>query len=52
MRVVVQRVRQASVSVDGKTVAAIGPGVVVLVGVTHGDTDEAACWLAQKVAGL
>ena len=52
MRVVVQRVRQAKVSVDGETVAAIGPGVVVLVGVTHTDTDEAACWLAQKVAGL
>lgn len=52
MRVVVQRVRQAKVSVDGETVAAIGPGVVVLVGVTHNDTDEAARWLAQKVAGL
>jgi D-tyrosyl-tRNA(Tyr) deacylase len=52
LRVVVQRVRQAKVSVDGETVAAIGPGVVVLVGVTHTDTDEAARWLAQKVAGL
>ena len=52
LRIVVQRVRQAKVSVDGETVAAIGPGVVVLVGVTHTDTDEAACWLAQKVAGL
>jgi len=52
VRIVVQRVRQAKVSVDGETVAAIGPGVVVLVGVTHTDTDEAACWLAQKVAGL
>ena len=52
MRIVVQRVRQAKVSVDGETVAAIGPGVVVLVGVTHTDTDEAARWLAQKVAGL
>jgi len=52
LRIVVQRVRQAKVSVDGETVAAIGPGVVVLVGVTHTDTDEAARWLAQKVAGL
>ncbi len=52
MRVVVQRVRQAQVSVDGKPVAAIGPGVVVLVGVTHTDTPEEARWLAQKVAGL
>jgi D-Tyr-tRNAtyr deacylase len=39
LRIVVQRVRQAKVSVDGETVAAIGPGVVVLVGVTHTDTD-------------
>lgn len=52
MRIVVQRVRQAKVSVDGETVAAIGPGVVVLVGVTHNDTPEEARWLAQKVAGL
>lgn len=52
MRIVVQRVRQARVSVNGETVAAIGPGVVVLVGVTHGDTPEEARWLAQKVAGL
>ncbi|MCS7282169.1 MAG: D-aminoacyl-tRNA deacylase [Anaerolineae bacterium] len=52
MRIVVQRVRQARVSVNGETVAAIGPGVVVLVGVTHSDTPEEARWLAQKVAGL
>ncbi len=52
MRIVVQRVRQASVAVDGRVVAAIGPGVVVLVGVTHTDTEEQARWLAQKVAGL
>ncbi|MGQ9466490.1 MAG: D-aminoacyl-tRNA deacylase [Anaerolineae bacterium] len=52
MRVVVQRVQQAKVSVDGETVAAIGPGVVVLVGVTHNDAEEQARWLAQKVAGL
>lgn len=52
MRIVVQRVRRASVSVNNQTVAAIGPGVVVLVGVTHTDTPEEARWLAQKVAGL
>lgn len=52
MRIVVQRVRQASVTVDGRVVAAIGAGVVVLVGVTHTDTEEQARWLAQKVAGL
>ncbi len=52
MRVVVQRVQAARVSVGEETVAAIGPGVVVLVGVTHTDTEEEARWLAQKVAGL
>jgi D-tyrosyl-tRNA(Tyr) deacylase len=52
MRAVVQRVSQASVSIEDKAVGAIGRGVVVLVGVTHGDTEEQAEWLAHKVAGL
>ncbi len=52
MRALVQRVSQASVDVDGEPVARIGPGVVVLVGVTHGDTEAQASWLARKVAGL
>jgi D-tyrosyl-tRNA(Tyr) deacylase len=52
MRAVVQRVSQASVTVEGKAVGAIEQGVVVLVGVTHGDTREQADWLAEKVAGL
>jgi len=52
MRAVVQRVSQASVSIEGKSVGAIGRGVAVLVGVTHGDTAEQAEWLAQKIAGL
>ncbi len=52
MRAVVQRVSRASVSVEGKVVGAIGRGVVVLVGVTHGDTTEQAEWLARKIAGL
>lgn len=52
MRAVVQRVNQASVSVDGEIVGQIERGVVVLVGVTHGDTQEQAEWLARKVAGL
>ena len=52
MRAVIQRVSEASVSVDGKIVGQIGRGVVVLVGVTHGDTQEQAEWLARKVAGL
>ena len=52
MRAVVQRVSCASVSVDGEAVGAIERGVVILVGVTHDDTEEQAEWLARKVAGL
>ncbi len=52
MRAVVQRASQASVSVGGEVVGDIGRGVVVLVGVTHGDTEEQAEWLARKIAGL
>ena len=52
MRAVVQRVSQASVSVGGEVVGDIGRGVAVLVGVTHGDTEEQAEWLARKIAGL
>ncbi len=52
MRAVVQRVSQASVSVGGEVVGDIGCGVVVLVGVTHGDIEEQAEWLARKIAGL
>ena len=52
MRAVVQRVSQASVSVGDEVVGDVGRGVVVLVGVTHGDTEEQAEWLARKIAGL
>ena len=52
MRAVVQRVREASVSVDDKIVGAIGPGLAILVGVTHGDSDKDAQFLAQKCATL
>ncbi|PJI95084.1 D-aminoacyl-tRNA deacylase [Luteimicrobium subarcticum] len=52
MRAVVQRVRSASVTVDGEVVGAIGPGLLTLVGVTHADTAERALALARKVAGL
>ncbi|WP_022930302.1 D-aminoacyl-tRNA deacylase [Patulibacter americanus] len=52
MRALVQRVTRASVSVDGDTVAAIGPGLLVLLGVARTD-DEAVCdWVADKVAAL
>jgi len=52
MRAVVQRVSRATVSVGGEVVGAIGRGVVVLVGITHGDTAAQAEWLARKIAGL
>ena len=52
MRTVVQRVSKASVRVDGQVVGVIDRGLVVLVGVTHGDTDAEADWLARKIAGL
>jgi D-aminoacyl-tRNA deacylase len=52
MRAVVQRVTEASVSVDGAIIGAIGAGLLVLVGVTHDDSAETAVSLARKVAGL
>lgn len=52
MRAVIQRVREASVSVDGKIVGAIGTGLVVLIGVTHDDAESDARLLAQKIATL
>jgi D-tyrosyl-tRNA(Tyr) deacylase len=52
VRAVVQRVSRAAVRVDGKTVGACGAGLVVLVGVRHEDTSEAAERLAAKIARL
>lgn len=52
MRLVIQRVKQASVRVDGEVVGKIGLGLAVLVGVTHGDGPDQADWLARKVATL
>jgi D-tyrosyl-tRNA(Tyr) deacylase len=52
MRAVVQRVARASVDVDGSRVAEIGPGLLVLLGVTHEDTPEQADRLADKVRAL
>ncbi len=52
MRVLLQRVSRASVTVDGQVVGAIGPGVVLLVGVRRGDERSIAEWMAQKVAHL
>lgn len=52
MRAVVQRVSEASVSVAGETVGAIGAGLVVLLGVARGDGEDVAARLAGKVARL
>lgn len=52
MRVVLQRVREARVEVDGETVGTIGPGLLVLVGVAKGDASADVAWLAEKTAGL
>ncbi|MBI3463710.1 MAG: D-tyrosyl-tRNA(Tyr) deacylase [Planctomycetes bacterium] len=52
MRAVVQRVSRAQVRVEGQVVAAIGTGVLVLLGVAADDTPEDARYLAEKVAGL
>jgi D-aminoacyl-tRNA deacylase len=52
MRALVQRVSRASVDVAGKRVASIGPGLLVLLGVTHGDSVAEAQWLADKVLAL
>ena len=52
MRIVIQRVRKASVQVDDKIVGAIGPGLLVLVGIEDADTGEDIQWLANKIVGL
>ena len=52
MRALVQRVSRASVDVDGEQVAEIGPGLLVLLGVTHDDTEAEARWLAAKIRAL
>lgn len=52
MRIVIQRVTDASVTVDGRLVSNIGAGLMVLVGVENGDTEEDAKWLASKCVGL
>ncbi len=52
MRIVLQRVRHASVSVNDQLVAEIGPGVVLLVGIGPDDGEEQARYLAAKIANL
>ena len=52
MRILIQRVKAASVRIEGETVAAIGAGLVLLVGVAKGDTPDMAAKLARKTANL
>ena len=52
MRALVQRVSQASVTVDGKIAGEIGPGLLVLVCAMRGDTEKQSEWLAGKIARL
>ena len=52
MRALLQRVSQASVTVDGRITGKIGKGFVILLGVTHSDSQAQADWLANKIAGL
>ena len=52
MKILIQRVSHANVEVEGQTVGAIGPGILVFIGVTHGDTESQACWLANKLINL
>jgi D-tyrosyl-tRNA(Tyr) deacylase len=52
MRALVQRVSRASVWVDGRRISEIGPGLLVLLGVSRQDTEVEADWLADKVRAL
>lgn len=52
MRILLQRVSSASVTVDGQVVGEIGPGLLVFVGIGHGDTEEHADYLAEKTVNL
>lgn len=52
MRIVIQRVSEASVTIDGEIHSAIGHGYMILVGVREGDTAEDVKWLAQKTVNL
>ena len=52
MRAVIQRVSRAKVMIAGETAASIDLGLLVLLGITHQDTEANAQWLAEKIAGL
>ena len=52
MRALLQRVSNASVTVEGQTISSIGKGLLILLGVGHGDGEEQAKFLAEKIANL
>lgn len=52
MRAILQRVKSGSVSVADEMVGQIGPGFVILLGITHGDTADDVAWLAEKTVHL
>ena len=52
MKIVVQRVKEASVAVEGKIVGEISQGLLLLIGVDENDTQEDANWLIKKVVDL
>lgn len=52
MIALIQRVREASVAVDGETIGEIGPGLLILLGIHQDDTEEEMEWLVQKCVNL
>ena len=52
MRALLQRVSKASVTINGQTISSVGKGLLILLGVGHGDGDEQARFLAEKIANL
>ena len=52
MRIVIQRVKHASVSIEGKVKSKIGKGYMILVGICSEDTEEDIKWLVKKIIGL
>ncbi len=52
MRVLIQRVKEASVRINGKTVSAIGPGLLLFVGIENADHEDDIIWLSNKIIGL
>jgi len=52
MRIVLQRVSRAKVTVEGRVTGEIGRGLLLLAGFTDGDSEEALAWMADKVVGL